>query len=98
MGQRNEWQQSSLDKRDAKHGGEVKELGNKRTHPKNTKLWCKGKTDREHVWLREIVTGPWTIQDKVTENVCQTCGKRDWKSRTYDSSTWSEWFSSRVKL
>lgn len=61
-------------RQEIRHGGVTEEVipwkspGKK----KNTKKWCKGKEGVKHVWeVRKLYD--WT--DRITAEVCVTCGK-----------------------
>lgn len=62
---------------------------------KNTRKWCKGVVGREHEWGRQHVGHPYTVEDNVTENICAACGKRDYKTRSYNGQDFWEWLDAR---
>ncbi len=93
------WRAGGIIKRDAQHGGPVQERSVQPKH-KDKVRWCKGRVGIEHQWLRQIPeTGMFSRrhpgQTKITMEVCQKCGKQNYKTVLWDGKTWEEHWDKR---
>jgi hypothetical protein len=89
------WRSSGIIKRDARHGGAVDGIISRGGVRKDTWKWCKGIIGREHVWEREITRS--IGGTKMTQMVCQSCGKQDYRTVLWNGKTWEEHFSGKFQ-
>jgi hypothetical protein len=84
------WRSSGIIKRDARHGAAVDGIISRGGRKKNLWKWCKGIEGREHVWHREVTRG--FSKTALSQMVCQSCGKQDYRTALWNGKTWKEYF------
>jgi hypothetical protein len=90
------WRSSGIIKRDARHGGAVDGIISRGGVRKDTWKWCKGIVGREHVWEREVTRpGRTATSSSLSQMVCQSCGKQDYRTALWNGLPFEQYFSHR---